>query len=126
MPACPSCTRSLTRSHRRLLERVIYAETYQCAKCGRRAARLYPGLAVLLTFVFSRYTHCIQCGSKRVQRTSMRHHVEAPSRHPVSRLLGLTGAPLNKCPRCRLQYCDWRTPRPISPEQPDVTHAATQ
>ena len=115
MPRCPFCARSLTRSHRRLLEKLIYADAFRCSKCGRRTARLYPRLAVMLTFVFSRFTHCVQCGSARVQRTSRRDHVDTPSRNLASRLLGLTGAPLNKCPACRVQYRDWRAPRPLAP-----------
>lgn len=126
MPRCPSCAHSLTRARRRPLERLLFGETFLCSKCGHRSAHLYPGLAVRLTFVFSRFTRCVQCGSTRVQRTASRHLVDAPSRNLFSRLLGLTGAPLNKCSSCRVHYRDWRTPRPIPRVQADATHAATQ
>jgi hypothetical protein len=67
-------------------------------------------------FLFSRYSHCIQCGSARVHRLTKRDRVDSMSHHPFSVLQHITGAPVNKCIACRLQYHDWRRPQP----QPEV------
>jgi hypothetical protein len=67
-----------------------------------------------LTFLFSRHTVCVRCGTSRVQRLSRRDSVDSTSRHPFSALMRLFGAPLNRCQACRLQFYDWR---PIRHEQ---------
>ena len=38
------------------------------------------------------------------------------SKHPLSWMFRLLGAPLNKCPSCRLQYYDWRPPHAVTKE----------
>jgi hypothetical protein len=63
-----------------------------------------------LTFLFSRRTHCIRCGTADVHRLSKRDRIDSVSNSLASWLMRLSGAPLNKCPSCRLQYYDWRRP----------------
>jgi hypothetical protein len=115
MTRCPTCSHTLTRSHRNPLQKVIYAHTLRCSRCGYRGARLHAGLGNTLHFVFSRCSRCIRCGTIEVQRTARRDLIDSMSGNLVSVLLGLTGAPLNKCSACRLQYRDWRSPRNARP-----------
>jgi len=92
----------------------MYSDVFRCSNCGHRLNRLHPKLSAMLTFVFSPYTHCIRCGAASVHRLTKRDRIDSVSRNPISVLLRLTGAPLIKCPACRLQYSDWRRPRPDS------------
>jgi len=85
---------------------------FRCTKCGHALKRLHPIVDANLSFVFSRYTRCIRCGTPRVQRLKKRDRIDSMSKNLTSQLLRLTGAPLNKCPACRLQYYDWRPPQP--------------
>ena len=110
MPKCPTCLRSLMRTHRTPWQKLRGAEAFRCRKCGYRTSRWRPALGVALQFVFSRHSHCVSCGTERVKRIAKRDRVDSMSRNIVSILFGLTGAPLNKCPACRLQYRDWRRP----------------
>ena len=99
------------RAHRSQLERLIYAEVFRCTGCDTRVARLRPSLRVHLRFVFSRYTHCIQCGTASVHRTPRRHRIDSLTGNPLGRIQQVLGAPVNTCIACRLQYYDWRRPR---------------
>ena len=93
---------------------MLYSDVFRCPQCHRTTRRLRAGLRVTLTFYFSRFTHCIRCGSARIELMDRRDHIDSLSHHPYSGLLRLTGAPLKKCPACRLQYYDWR---PIVPDE---------
>jgi hypothetical protein len=108
MPPCGRCGYHLTRTHRLLLEKVIYSETYSCAKCGERVRRLRRQIDPAHVFLLSLHTRCVQCGSTRIERLKARDRIDPVSSHPFSQLLRLTGAPVNRCPACRLQYYDWR------------------
>ncbi len=88
--------------------RALYADTFRCRHCGFESRRVRQGLGALVTFVFSRYSRCIQCGTLDVQRLAKPDRVDWMSRHPLSLLMYVTGAPLNRCSPCRLQYHDWR------------------
>jgi hypothetical protein len=67
-----------------------------------------------LTFVLSRHSRCIQCGSYKVRRLNGRDEIDRVSAHPLSMLLGLTLAPFYHCNPCRLQYHDWRSADPAA------------
>jgi hypothetical protein len=110
MAVCPTCTAHLTRVHRSLLERLVYADVHHCHRCNRRIRRWRSAADRSVQFLFSRQSHCIQCGTGRVQRLSKRDRIDSMSKHPFSLVLLLTGAPINHCPSCRLQYHDWRRP----------------
>ena len=92
------------------MHRILYAELFFCRKCGYRLRLLHPGLRGTLGFMSARHSQCITCGNRRVQRLNKRDRIDSVSRHPLSVLMGLTGAPINRCPICRLQYRDWRRP----------------
>ena len=108
MPECPACGHHLIRMHRTTAEKLIYAELFRCAHCDLRLRQLRGRRNAKISFLFSRYTRCIRCGTQHVRRISKRDRVDSVSRGVVSTLLRLTGAPLNKCDACRLQYYDWR------------------
>jgi hypothetical protein len=105
------------RMHRTAAQRILYSDVFRCTHCRTRTRRIRPGLSVPLAFYFSRFTHCIRCGSARIERLEKRDRIDSLSRHPFSNVLRLTGAPLKKCPACRLQYYDWR---PIVPDERDA------
>jgi hypothetical protein len=41
-----------------------------------------------------------------------RDQIDRMTKHPISLLIGLTGAPIYHCGPCRLQYRDWRDVAP--------------
>jgi hypothetical protein len=84
----------------------------ECRVCHARYRTFRVPFSDASRFLFSRYSHCIQCGSKKVKRLAQRDRIDGLSKHPLSVLLGLTFAPLNHCNACRLQYHDWRRPEP--------------
>jgi hypothetical protein len=108
MPRCVECGRRLTRTRRTLQQKAFFADVFRCERCGYRLNRWRSPKGVTFTFIFSRYSHCLQCGTPNVHRMTKRDRVDSVSRHMLSILLGLSGAPLNKCTACRLQYHDWR------------------
>jgi DNA-directed RNA polymerase subunit RPC12/RpoP len=108
MPQCGSCGHHLTRIHRTALEKLVYADAFRCPTCGTRQKRPHQALDPHRSFVLSLSTRCIRCGSPRIERLKSRDYIDRVSRHPLSLLLAVTGAPLNRCPSCRLQYHDWR------------------
>ena len=112
MPLCPHCSHHLVRSHRSLLQRLIYSEAYNCRKCGYVGGAMRASLRGTIDFLTSRHSKCIACGNLTVQRLSKRDRIDTMSKHPFSLALGLTLAPINRCPLCRLQYRDWRRPDP--------------
>jgi hypothetical protein len=115
MPLCPACGADLVRIHRTRFEKLVYADKFRCRTCGRRTRRVYRGVARPYRFVFSKHTRCVNCGNEDVRRSSRRDRSESVSTNLLSRLLGLTRAPLNACGVCRTQYHDWRRPRSKTP-----------
>jgi hypothetical protein len=63
-------------------------------------------------FPFSRHSRCIRCGSDAIQRLKKRDKQDGFLQNPLALIQGLTGAPVNRCSSCRLQFFDWRRPRP--------------
>ena len=108
MPACPRCQTPMVRTHRTALQRLLYEGMFQCPACAFQGKRPYRALYPTLAFLLSRYTRCIRCSNANVQRLSRRDSVDWMSWHPISLVCRVTGAPLNRCPACRLQYYDWR------------------
>ena len=93
-----------------------------CSKCGYRARTWRLPFEKTATFVFARYSRCIQCGSYRVRRLPGRDRIDSRSTHPLSVLLALTMAPFYHCNPCRLQYHDWR---PVNPSAEAETRQAS-
>jgi len=112
---CPDCATHMMRTHRTLAQKLLYTDAFRCTKCGRRAYRRRLTRGPLFTFAFSSRSHCIRCGTPNVHRMKKRDRIDSMSRHPVSLMLALTGAPLNRCLSCRLQYRDWRRPAGEAP-----------
>ena len=102
------------RTHRTSVQKMIYTDVFRCTKCGYRLAWGRPVLRGTFRFIFARYTHCIKCGSGAVHRLTKLDRVDSVSKSLASRILRLSGAPLNKCVACRLQYYDWRPPNPVA------------
>ena len=59
-------------------------------------------------FLFSLHSCCVRCGSESVHQIEQRDPVDAFSSDVLGLFQFLLGAPLKKCPDCRLQYYDWR------------------
>jgi hypothetical protein len=100
------------RTRRTRLQKLVYSGTFGCTLCEHRVKYLHPFIDYTLTFVFSRHTRCIRCGTPNVIRLAKRDRIDSMSKSLASLLQRLTGAPLVKCPGCRLQYYDWRAPAP--------------
>ena len=94
------------------MQRLWIAELFRCPKCGYQARRVHRFLRLNTSFLFSRYSHCPRCGSGDVHRSSKRDHIDSFSKNVLTVLQGVFDAPINKCPACRLQFYDWRRPRP--------------
>jgi hypothetical protein len=124
MPQCQECGGEMVRVHRAAPERVLYASAFKCRTCGRRLRRMRQAVARPYGFVFSAHTRCVRCGNEDVRRSSRRDRAESVSTSVFSRLLGLTGAPLNACGACRTQYHDWRRPMAKATTPSDSTSPA--
>ena len=85
------------RTHRTAVQKLLYANVSRCTKCGNHTKRLHPILDANVSFFFSRYSHCIRCGTPDVYRLTKQDRIDSVSRHPASLLLALTGAPFNSC-----------------------------
>jgi len=90
----------------------MFRKVMKCSTCGYHARAWRLPFDRTTTFVFSRYSRCIQCGSYRVRRLPGRDRIDGRSTHPLSVLLALTLAPFYHCNPCRLQYHDWRSVQP--------------
>jgi len=112
MHPCPVCKKRLVRVHRTALEKLWYSDMYSCSECEKRSGAFHRGLYATVRFIFSRYSHCIRCGSDAVQRLAKRDKVDGFSNHPLAWAQVILGAPVNRCSPCRLQFFDWRKPRP--------------
>ncbi len=112
MLTCPHCKKRLLRVHRRLFEKLLYSDMYECSSCERRVGTVHRALYANSRFLFSRYSRCVKCGSEAVQRLAKRDKVDGFSNNPLAWAQLLAGAPVNRCSPCRLQYFDWRKPRP--------------
>jgi uncharacterized protein with PIN domain len=111
MPKCPECRKDLSRMPRSRLQKIVYSTFYRCTHCKLRMGWYHPFLyrqLVQVRFVFSRQSRCIRCSSYAVHKIDRRDHVDSMSKHLLSGFQRLFGAPIVKCPDCRLQYHDWR------------------
>lgn len=114
---CARCGRHVNRAHRTYLEKLIYSDAYECHRCKHRTYRYHHWLYSNVRFVFSKYTLCLRCGTHKVYRIEKRDHVDHLSRHPLSWLQQIFGAPRNKCPFCRMQYHDLRPVHPANQQR---------
>lgn len=110
--SCPRCGGPLERERRTLAERLYLKRVEECTRCHTRVRTWRVPMRDATLFLFSRFTHCIQCGTAKVRRLQARDRIDVVSRHPISLLFALTRAPFVHCNACRLQYHDWRRPEP--------------
>ena len=116
VPKCPKCGKDMMRTHRTRLQRVLYSVAFECPRCHIGLGWHHAFLARQLVrwrFVFSRHSRCIRCAAYTVYQIDRRDHVDAVSREPLALVQRLLGAPIKKCPACRLQYYDWRPVRTV-------------
>ncbi len=116
--SCPRCGAPLERTPRSVVGRALFRRVQLCRKCGYQLREWRVPLEATLTFILSRYSRCIQCGSYKVRRLNGRDEIDRVSVHPFSMLIALTLAPFYHCNPCRLQYHDWRTVRPAARTEP--------
>ena len=112
MLPCRHCGKRLVRVHRRPLEKLVWSDMYECPNCNRRVGTYHRSFYAHCRFLFSRHSHCIRCGSDAVQRLKKRDKVDGFSQNPLALVQALIAAPVNRCSPCRLQFFDWRKPRP--------------
>ena len=109
---CPRCSGRIEPVDQTRLQSILYSEAFVCTGCGVRM-ELYRGLISFVInnhrFLFSRYSHCLSCGSANVDRGRKAHSV---SKNPLGWIQLLAAAPLMECYPCGRQYFDWRIPRP--------------
>jgi hypothetical protein len=110
---CRHPSAAAERVARTWLQRFIYSEIYLCVACGARLCVHHPLISAVIVnnyrFLFSRYSHCLTCGSGAVGRNDRIYFL---SRNPLAWIQWLVGAPLMECSPCGRQYFDWRAARP--------------
>jgi hypothetical protein len=114
MTLCPQCGSRMARVHRALFQKAVYADRFRCPRCKARSARFQPYLADLVStvrFIFSARSRCPRCESYDVYRLNRRDRIDSFSSSPIALFQFLLGAPVNKCPACRMHFYDWREPR---------------
>jgi len=107
MTQCKDCGGRLARRRRRVLEKLRFTSVYECEKCGWKVGFRHP-----YTMIFQSHSHCLRCGTDQVSRLKRRDGIDRMSRNLYSLLARISGANLMHCAFCRLQYYDWRKPRP--------------
>jgi hypothetical protein len=130
MALCPQCGGRMARLHRAFFQKLLYSDRFRCPKCKARTGRFQPFFANAvssLRFVFSKWSRCPRCESYGVYRLNRRDKIDSFSSNPVALFQFLLGAPINKCPLCRLHFYDWREPRPQAraPERTDTNQTAS-
>lgn len=100
------------RVHRALVQKFVWSDMYECPGCRRKHGIYHRSLYGTMRFLFSRHSRCIRCGAEAIQRLQKRDKVDGFSRNPLALAQALIGAPINRCSPCRLQFFDWRKPRP--------------
>ena len=115
MYECPHSSGCQARVTRKWFQRIVYSEVYLCTACGASLGihRRYLSTLVVnnVRFIFSRYSHCVSCGSGAVERGGRLYF---PSKNPLAWIQLLVAAPLRECSPCGRQFFDWRSARPLS------------
>ena len=123
---CPQCPDSMECLARSPVQRIVYSAAYVCPGCGYRLSLYHRILGTLFInnyrFIFSRYSHCITCGSGSVGRSN---YADFLAKHPLGWIQRLIGAPMLECSSCGGGYFDWRSPRRGRPRTVSVPSANT-
>ena len=109
---CPQCPDSMAYVARTPVQRIVYSAACVCPRCGYRLSLYHRFIGTLFIndyrFIFSRYSHCIRCGSGSVGRSN---YADFLAKHPLGWIQRLIGAPMMECSSCGGGYFDWRSPR---------------
>ena len=103
--ACDNCGKQMLRSHRTMIQRLVYAKLYKCTRCQTAAG--YPRA---WTLHFSLVPHCPRCGTERLSVRRELDKIDSLRRTPIGLVYRLLGARLYHCHSCRLQFYDLRKP----------------
>jgi len=110
MVTCPNCGSYPRRVRRNMWARLVYRSLRICSDCGFRLRKLRWSLSPP-RFVFSTWSSCPRCGTRQVKPAIKRDRIDDISKHPLSLLLQIFGAPRLRCSFCRLEYHDIRPTR---------------
>ena len=117
MYQCPHSSGCQERVSRKWFQRIVYSEVYLCTTCGASLGIHQRYISTLVVnnfrFIFSRYSHCVSCGSGAVDRGGRLYF---PSKNPLAWIQLLALAPLRECSPCGRQFLDWRPARPLPSE----------
>jgi hypothetical protein len=114
MCQCSHASDHQVRVSRKWFQRIAYSEVYFCTACGASLGIHHRYISTLIVnnfrFIFSRYSHCVSCGSGAVDRGGRLYF---PSINPLAWIQVLAAAPLRECSPCGRQFFDWRPARPL-------------
>ena len=99
---CRKCGATMSRSHRRGIERLIFAQAFRCSNCSHRSGRSY------IDAQFDKFVNCPRCGNSAPDRRSRVDKVDSILRSPIRILHWALGGQLYHCVHCRLQFYDLR------------------
>lgn len=99
---CQKCGAVMTRSHRRGIERLIFAQAFRCSTCNARTRRSYFNAG------FDEFANCPRCGNSAPDRRSRRDKVDSMLHSPIRMIHWALGGTLYHCVFCRLQFYDVR------------------
>jgi uncharacterized paraquat-inducible protein A len=97
----------MTRSHRRGIERLIFAQAFRCSSCNARQRRTYFDAS------FDEFANCPRCGNSAPDRRSRRDKVDSMLHSPIRMIHWALGGTLYHCVFCRLQFYDVRGLKPL-------------
>jgi hypothetical protein len=93
----------MERVARTRFQRVIYSEVYACTACGTCISLYHHLIAAVFVnnyrFIFSRYSHCVSCGSAAVDPG---HRAYFLSKNPLGWIQLLAAEPLVEAGRRRI------------------------
>jgi hypothetical protein len=110
MPRCLKCGEGLSRTHRNLLEKVVYNLVFQCRACGARVGERRHFLNY-----FVKHTRCPRCGTDEVEKRKSVDKIDKRLKTPMSLLQAGLGGSLYHCVFCRIQFYDVRSRARNSP-----------
>jgi DNA-directed RNA polymerase subunit RPC12/RpoP len=99
---CLKCGALMSRSHRRGIERLIFAQAFRCPNCNTRTRRSYIDAG------FDEFANCPRCGNGAPDRRSKKDKVDSMLHSPIRMIHWALGGHLYHCVFCRLQFYDVR------------------
>lgn len=99
---CTKCGGALRRSHRKLVERLLFAEAFRCQQCKSRTRIRSWELK------YAHYVKCPRCHSVDLTCLKRRDSIDRMQPGFLNFLNKLAGGKLYHCWFCRLQFYDLR------------------